>query len=199
MTEEVITPPETPPEAPIDTLTSAPPAKDETPPEGEKPPETPPVIEPLTAEALTFPEGATADEAVTGEFLALMNNSELSPTDRANSLLGLMGKVVEAASEKGSAQQTAQQAEWKQAVIDDPDIGGNNMPQTAKAIGTLMDKFGDDATRAAFNQGGLGDNPDVVRFLSKIGSQFQETPPPNPGTPPKSNRDLADRLFNAPT
>lgn len=152
---------------------------------------------PLDASSFTLAEGETLHES----FLSILNNAELTPQQRGQSLLDLHAQLTREASEAGSRNREAEQQEWQRQVETDPVIGGANLTQTLTQVGRVMDMFAPATTpegiaiRQAFDVTGAGNHPEIVRFLSALGSQFREaTPPPN-GQPTTSGSTSTAQLM----
>lgn len=184
MPEEQNSQPDTPAETIYSTeTTETPPANNSAAPAADPPQQQtqeaaqPAAPAPLTAEALTLPEGFELDEKAATSFLDIMNNAELSPIDRANALINLQADLGRAASEAGSKAWEEQQEAWQQEVADDQEIGGQNLEKTISNIGGLLDRFGNDEVRKAFDQTGAGNNPHVVRFLNAVATVLGEGKP----------------------
>lgn len=157
----------------------------------------PAAFTPLTAEGFTLPEGFALDEKPMGSFLDIMNNRDLTPQQQAQSLLELQASIASSASEAGSTKFNETQQAWQAEVEADQVIGGANLPKTIAAIGTLMDRFGNDELRAYMDTSGAGNNPHIVRFLTTIANQLGESPIPPGGRPSGGGeRTLADRIFS---
>lgn len=151
---------------------------------------------PLTADAITIPEGLTLDNDSMTTFLSVMNNQDLTPAQRAQELVNLQAALTTKSSEAGSQAWNDQQAAWQAEVAADPVLGGANLPTTMAAIGNLMDRFATPEVRAAFDQTGAGNNPHIVRFLTTLHAQLKEPTPIPPGGPGSaSQRSAAERIF----
>jgi len=188
MSEETVTPSsETP-----TTETQADPTTEQTQPETTTLPTT--EGEPLAAEALQFPEGFQVDEGLRDEFLGIVNDAEMSAADRANALIGLQGKVLEAASEANSAAWNQMQETWQKEVKADPEIGGGNFQATLDKVGNLVAEYGSDELKQAMDITGAGNHPAVIRFLAKVADQLTEVSKPVVGTP-ASSLSAAQRLY----
>jgi hypothetical protein len=84
-----------------------------------EPPKTEPAAsEPLTVESIKFPEGMEVDEPLRDEFLTVMNNPDLSPKDRAQALIDLQAKAMQAVSEKGNKLWSDMQDQWQKEARD---------------------------------------------------------------------------------
>lgn len=150
----------------------------------------------LTADAFTLPQGFTLDQPIMDKFLGLMNDAAMSPQQRAQGLLELQASLATQSDESRSQAWNDQRQTWQSEVAADPEIGGTNLTATITNISQLMDKFGNDEVRAAFDETGAGDHPAIVKFLNVLGKQFSEASPAAPGTPAAaSNLAIEDRIF----
>lgn len=59
---------------------------------------------------------------------------------------------------------------WRKQVIDDPVMGGNNLKATAENARRVVERFGTPEFTEILKTTGYGDHPEVVRFLSTLGS-----------------------------
>ena len=148
----------------------------------------------LTAEAIKFPEDFSVADDVRDEFLGIMNNAEMEPGARAQSLIDLQAKLMREASEAGSRTWDELQTTWQDEVKADPEIGGPKLESTLLGIGKLVQEYGTPELREAFNITGAGNNPHVIRFLSKISAVLSEGRPVS-GTPPAAPRSTADKIY----
>lgn len=151
----------------------------------------------MTAEVFTIPDGFELAAEDMTSFLSIMNNRELTPQQQAQSLIELQANLTTKSSEAGSQAWKDEQQKWQDEVAADPVIGGANLQKTLEGIGSLMDRYGNDETRAAFDQTGAGNNPHIVRFLSTLVGQLKEPTPVPPGNPAggAATRSLADRIY----
>jgi hypothetical protein len=210
------TPPADPPAG------DTPPAEGETPPaDGDTPPadgDTPPKslvsgdeeggegddegdapkVEPITAEAITLPEGAVTDEAAMTGFLELMNDTEISPAERAQKLIDLQFSIAEDAAKASQALWEKTQADWQAEATALPEIGGDKLPETLANIKSGLDKLGaTKATYAALDFTGAGNHPEIISILSKATAHLVEgQPPKDPAAPSKGNLSQADRIYS---
>lgn len=149
--------------------------------------ETPPTVEPpkaltsaevplapLTVESLKFPEGVELDKETSIKFLDIMNDVKLSPGDRAQALVDLQANLMTSAQEAGSVAWNTLQDKWQAEVKADPDIGGAKFQETLTSVGKLMDQFGTQELRDAFDYTGAGNNPHVIKFLAKVAGMLTE-------------------------
>lgn len=164
-------------------------------------PEAPKVEEPKAPEAkpielasIKLPEGFTLDEKQSGDFIALMNDQNLSRSELAQKLVDQYAGLMKAGSEKGTQDFMNLQAQWRETIEKDPEIGGANLPVTTSGIGKLLEKYGSAEAREAFDTTGAGNNPHIVRMLAKMAKDLNE-PGPVPAGASASSVPLADRLY----
>jgi hypothetical protein len=94
--------------------------------------------------------------------------------DQAQQLLSkqeeLLVKYAQSELDKYEAQLDA----WREEVIKDPVMGGDNLKKTTENARRAVKAFGDDQFINLLNETGYGDNPEVVKFLSKIGALMED-------------------------
>lgn len=193
---------ETPPPDP--SLISDPPKEEppkeeppkEEPPKEEPPKETPPTPEPLTVEQIAVPEGFELQPELANEFLEVLNG-EMEPKERADALIALHAKTINAALEADSKAWDTMQTEWKDAAKADPEVGGDKLQPALNNIGKLLDEFGDKELRDVFGLTGAGNNVHMIKFLSKIADVMTEGKFFKSGSPAQGNdpEAVAQRLF----
>lgn len=174
------------------TTPTEPPTTDEKPVE-----EAAAVVEeaPLTAADIEFPEGFTpASDELTNKFVETINDKELSAKDRATALLNLQAETMKAAEEARSAEWTKLQDTWRDEVKNDPEIGGDKLQPTLDSINRLVAEHGNEKLVEALAYTGAGNNPEVVRFFSKMANLLTEGGYAS-GSPAGQEKTAAQRLF----
>lgn len=186
-----------------ETLTNAPPTTVEpTPPVPTNEPAptaltSAPEFTPITAEALTIPEGFTIDEAQRDGFLALANELKL-PAETANKLVAFQANLSKAASEGTSKAWEEHNKTWQNEVRADPEIGGQKLDGVLSGISKVIDQYGSPELRQALASTGAGNNIHVVRFIHKIAGVLTEAGPIS-GSPGKVAQSLENLLYDHPT
>lgn len=59
---------------------------------------------------------------------------------------------------------------WRDAVMNDRELGQDNFEKTKANIKNVISRFGSSELSDFLNKSGLGYNPDFVRFVNKVGS-----------------------------
>ena len=137
------------------------------------------------------PEGVQFDQASLDEFTGIAKELKL-PADGAKKLVDLAAKR-EVARGEAFAKQVE---EWGAVVKADPELGkAENLALAKKTV----DTFGSPELRDLLNSTGMGNHPEVVRLMQKIGKAISEDTfvagRGGGNTPP---RDAATVLYGTP-
>jgi hypothetical protein len=132
------------------------------------------------------PEGFTIPPEIASEIGAAFKEANLSQAD-GQKLVDLYAKHTQEALRAPAEFYMNKQEEWRNAINADPEIGGSKLNGTKVSIGKLIDSVGDsklaDGFREAMDYTGAGNNPDVVRWLSRIAQRLVEGGPVRGGGP----------------
>lgn len=155
------------------------PAATEAAPVETKPTETKPVeaAKPVTAAPVDFdpklPEGFKADDAALGEFKALVK-AEGIKGEAAQKVIDLYAKLQTTASKQADDALTATQKEWADKLKADKEFGGAKWDASLQMARKAMVKFGSPALREYLEHTGLGNHPELFRFVLSIGRAMSE-------------------------
>jgi len=146
---------------------------------------------PLTAEDLVFPEGVEIVEALRDKFLEAMNNSELSPKDRAAALINLQAEAITAASEASSAAWNTMQDQWRAEVHTQL---GDKFQPTIDSVNRLVTEYGSPELLDVLGLTGAGNNVHVIKFLGAVAEKLTEGTFAS-GAPTGQATSAAQRMF----
>jgi hypothetical protein len=128
-------------------------------------------------------EGVTVDQDALGVFEPVLRelNIDQATADKlvgtyAEKLLPMMEERANAQAEEAGAQL---RADWSRQFSADPEIGGAKLEESrsfaAKAMQHFMPNNAEgQAFRTFLNESGLGNHPEMGRFLSRVGRQLSE-------------------------
>lgn len=89
-----------------------------------------------------------------------------------------------------------QLSQWEGTVRADPELGGKKLGTTVATANKAIHHFDPTGTVSALlKSSGQGSNPDVVRFLYKVGKALGEDRVPLAGDGQRSTRPLAERMY----
>jgi hypothetical protein len=131
------------------------------------------------------PEGMTFDQEAFDAVEPTLRDLNLSPAAAQALTSAYAEKVVpllvargeKQAKEAFDANGVKLRADWESAARADPEIGGQNFDRTVDAVAQVWGKFGikkGEGIRALLDESGLGNHPDMLRFLSRVGTSMGE-------------------------
>jgi antitoxin component HigA of HigAB toxin-antitoxin module len=198
---------------PVDTGTAAPaagaPAGD--PPkegEGEKPAETDQQkAERVAAEAaeaaknagapekyepFAAPEGSQLDATVMEQFGDVARELNL-PQDKAQLLIDKVAPVI---AQRQAEQVETMRTEWATQATADKEFGGDKLPENLAVAQKAMTAFATPELTKLLNDTGLGNHPEVIRFMVRAGKAMSEDSVVTGGVPgATTQRSAADVLY----
>lgn len=182
---ETVTPPATPPAAlpaepgstpPPATPPATPPAPPPaTPPaEGKKGTEATPSDGPPETYMVTLPEGfKDLDKNLLERFTPIGKELKLSQAS-ADKLVGLYADGLKQMHAQQEQAFKDTQAKWGEDLKADPVLGGAQLTATLATAQKALKQFGDDKLVAFIEAWGLGNQPDFVRMMAKVGQALGE-------------------------
>lgn len=118
----------------------------------------------------TPPEGKEFDAEVIGQFSDIAKELNLSQ-EAAQKLVETMGPKI---AERQMAQIEMVRNEWAQQAQTDKEYGGEKLQENLAVAKKALDSFGTPELRALLNESGLGNNPEVIRFMFRAGKAISE-------------------------
>lgn len=140
-----------------------------------------------------LPEGVVVDEAALGDFQGLAKELNLSQ-EKAQKVIDLYTKTQQGGLEK-------QKSDW-QGVIDgwdkdsqaDKEFGGDAFKGNMGIANKAFKQFGNDAFKDALVTSGMGNHPELIRFMIAVGKGMSEDKF-NDGGSPTTGKTAANILF----
>lgn len=93
------------------------------------------------------------------------------------------------------SQHQAQVKQWADDVRADKEIGGSHLESSVNAARKVLQRFGNAELTQELEKSGMGNHPEVIRFLSKVGKAMAEDQPGGGATPATNRISTADALF----
>jgi len=116
------------------------------------------------------PEGKEYAAEVIADFSEIAKELNLTQ-DAAQKLLDKMAPSIEARQ----TQQVEQiRNEWAAQAQVDKEFGGEKLQENLAVAKKALDNFGTPELRALLNESGLGNNPEVIRFMFRAGKAISE-------------------------
>ncbi|MFM0151440.1 hypothetical protein [Paraburkholderia sediminicola] len=146
-----------------------------------------------------LPEGVEVDQQKLDDFKSKAREAGLTQ-DQAQQLVDMHAVSVKMAADANMQAWYDTQKQWQEAVMKDPEIGGKNFEPMKETVAKAIDAIGgEDAAkiRQAFDYTGAGNNPDVIRFLYRLGKTIGEGGSVAGGAPAASGqpKSAAEKLY----
>jgi hypothetical protein len=129
-------------------------------------------------EAFTMPEGYQLDQQMLEEFTPTLKELGLTQ-DAAQKVMDFAPKLIEKTVQQTTAATLEQlglkdHAAWAAEVRNDKELGGEKLNENLSVARKAMDTYGSPALLDTFNKLGLGNHPEVLRMLVRVGKTLSE-------------------------
>lgn len=152
---------------------------------------------PETYAEFTLPEGISLDKVALEKFTPLAKDLNLSQ-EQAQKVVDLYAAEVLPHVQQAFAEQQAQKVEgWLQSAMKDPEIGGARFDESVSIAKKALDAFGTPELKAALDDTGLGNHPDVIRLLANIGKRISEDRTASTTSATGGTRSAAEILYGS--
>lgn len=116
------------------------------------------------------PEGRQFDNEVVSRFSEVAKELDLT-NEEAQKILDKMGTTL---SERQAANLKSIRDQWAEASTADKEFGGEKLSQNLSVAKKALDAFGTNELRALLNESGLGNHPELIRFMYRAGKSISE-------------------------
>lgn len=156
-----------------------------------------PAHAPITAEALPeiLGDSLSLSDEQSEAFLSALNDTTLSPTERAKSFASLGEQLLADAGRQLADDFNNLQSERQNELINDPEIGGKNLKTSINEAKRIATAYGGKEVLDVFAQTGIINNLQFTKMLVNIAKELPGEPDPLQGDVVTETKDLANRLF----
>lgn len=182
------------PAADTSAATAVEPKDGEQPKPGDKPDDGKPAD---VAYEFKLPEGVDLKGEALDELKATAKELGLTQ-EQAQRVADLGAKQAQGFAAQLVEQQKTLTAEWAEQTTNDKDIGGDKLPENLGVAKKALDTFGTPELKTLLNQSGLGNHPEIVRFMVKAGKAISEDGKLVTGSAAQVNREatpIANRMY----
>ena len=142
----------------------------------------------------TMPEGMQVDTALLDQFKPIAKELNLTQ-EQAQKLVDLQAQSVVNA-EKTRAEQWANiTKEWQTTAKADAEIGGTEYDANCKIAVRAINTFGTPELKTMLNQYGIGNHPEMIRLMTRIGKGMAEDKIVIPGAGVGTKKSIEDNLY----
>lgn len=143
---------------------------------------------------LKLPEGSTLKPSRLEELAATYKDSGV-PNEAVQALVEHESEAHAAWREGLKAEAKAQVTDWYKAAESDPEIGGAKFKESVNLANQVVNRFGSDALKAQLNESGLGNHPELMRMISRIGRAMAPDQLVVPGIQAPPEKSAADIFY----
>lgn len=120
-----------------------------------------------------LPEGVEADTETLGKFEGIARELNMNQ-EQAQALVDLYAAKAAAAAEQNQKAWTDLRTEWVTKAKADKEFGGQNFDANIGVAKTALKTFGTPELNDALAMSGIGDHPEMVRLLVRVGKAIGE-------------------------
>jgi hypothetical protein len=128
---------------------------------------------PEAYEPFTVPDGVELDAEVLGDFQGIAKELNL-PQDAAQKVADLGVKLAQKWVAESQQATSDMLADWKAQAETDKEFGGDALPANLAVAKKAIDQFGTPELRELLDVHRLGDNPEIIRFMFRVGKAISE-------------------------
>ena len=133
---------------------------------------------PLDASAFTVPEGMTLDTAMIEQAMPLFKEAGINQ-EQSQKLIDLYSTKMQEV-EQGKLDTFNQlKQDWVKQSKSDPEFGGDKFNENIASAKAALDKFGTPELSKLLDDFGVGNHPEMIRFMVGVGRLTQEDTPGN--------------------
>jgi len=119
------------------------------------------------------PEGVSFDTELLGEFEGIAKELKLSQAD-AQKVTNIGAKLAQKFEAQQALAVTKLATEWVEAATNDKEYGGEKLQENLAVARKAMTAFGSPDLQDLMEKTGLGNNPEVIRFMFRAGKAISE-------------------------
>jgi hypothetical protein len=149
---------------------------------------------PDTYADFVMPEGIELDSALLTEATPLFKELGLTQ-EQAQKLVDFQAKQVKAGSESQVGAFNQLMNDWREQSKNDKEFGGDKFEESISVARTAIDKFGTPGLKQLLEEHGVGNHPEVIRFMVKVGKLTAEDVPGGASAAPAKAQDHVSLLY----
>lgn len=140
------------------------------------------------------PEGATLDSKVMEQFATAARELNL-PQDQAQKMIDHMAPIM---AERQAEQLAQMRTEWAEQTRTDKEVGGDKLQENMVHAKKALDAFATPELKTLFDESGMGNHPEMVRFMVRAGKAISEDKIVLGGQQPGRPSSIAERMYGNP-
>ena len=149
---------------------------------------------PDTYADFVLPEGVTLNEALLAEASPLFKELGLNQ-EQAQKLVDFQAKQVQAGSKSQVDAFNQLMNDWQTKSKNDKEFGGDKFKENVAVARSAISKFGTPELKQLLEEHGVGNHPEVIRFMVKVGKLTAEDVPGSNNAPVSKAQDRVSLLY----
>lgn len=143
----------------------------------------------------TVPEGMDIDAELLGKATPLFEKYNISKED-AQSFVNLYAGQIQAGSQRQVDAFNQLMTDWQNQSTNDKEFGGDKFEESVKTARAAVEKFGTPELKQLLEEQGVGNHPEVIRFMYRVGKlTAEDNPAATKGTAPRGEKDRISILY----
>lgn len=149
---------------------------------------------PETYADFTLPEGVEMDAEFLAEAAPVFKELNLTQ-EQAQKLVDLEAARVQAGQQAQAEAFSQLMDSWKQSSLKDKEFGGDKFNENIALARSALDKFGTSELKQLLEDHGVGNHPEMIRFMVKVGQLTAEDRPGAASGPTVPEKDRVAILY----
>jgi hypothetical protein len=149
---------------------------------------------PDTYADFVMPEGTELNETALAEASPLFKELGLNQ-EQAQKVIDLYAKQVQAGSQTQVENFNQLMSDWKTSSKNDGEFGGDKFEESVKIAQSAISKYGTPELKQLLEEHGVGNHPEVIRFMVRVGQTLNEDVPGVTGAQSSEESDRVSRMY----
>lgn len=141
-----------------------------------------------------MPEGVQLDDALMTDALPLFKEMGLTQ-EAAQKLVDFQASRLQADAQKQVDAFTQLKTDWHEQSVNDKEFGGDAFAENVKLAQSAVNKFGTPELKELMEDYGVGNHPEMLRFMVKVGKLTQEDVPGNNAAASQAKPDIVSTMY----
>jgi hypothetical protein len=151
---------------------------------------------PETYADFNLPEGVEMDESLLAAALPLFKEANLTQ-EQAQKFIDLQAERVQASVKEQTESFNQLVDGWREQSVNDKEFGGDNLERTMQITQKAMEKYGTPEFKELMNDHGLGNHPEMIRFIFHAGRELVEDRPGVSSAAVSPETDRVQRMYKS--
>jgi len=151
-------------------------------------------VVPDTYADFVMPEGMQLNEAALAEATPMFKELGLTQ-EQSQKVVDLYAKQVQAGSQKQIDDFNQLTNDWLTTSKNDGEFGGDKFDENVKIAQSAISKYGTPELKQLLNDHGVGNHPEMIRFMVRVGQTLSEDVPGSAGGVISEGADHVEILY----